>query len=800
MTLFRFFRKGASLRFVNLLGLTVIFISLLLSAAYLRYEYSYDKHHSKYKNIVRLSLQRENEPLDVRIWGNSINAILEQFPEIREVVKLNRKLSPDVVFMGKSISCRQDAYFITDNFFKVFDYPITSSLNGNETPALEQMQAFVSREFAAAMAEEMSLQQSGSLQELVGSNIYIDEQSYLVSGIFNNVNTSHFKTDILLYNPDMIKRPLFNYVYLLLEKGTDIETLEEKIDEKIAEMESSGGIGAIYAKDGTLPQAFIMPVADIHLHSHFVREMENNGNILYVYLIIGANVLLLLVVLFNLWINHNLILLDNQKNWSINRILGAPVFYMIKQELLYSLLVNILSATIGICAVHWLAQAGIISFDLNIPDSVKIFAGFICISTLVSVLPAVAGTVSAKFSKIGNSVKWILVLQYSIILMILVLALGMTSQMKLVQRLQPGAKDNAVMVINMQSESIAQKYSTFKTELLKNPYIKGITSAFQSPGEAVRDGITVYKPDGSEPVKIPVMVVGEDFVPFFDIKIVEGRNLSGLEIDYNEENMLFMNFLARNKKSDRREEYLINRSALNVLGFESAADAVGCEVRLEHGTVDYIDRGVIVGVTDDFYYTGTFNKTEPLLIMQRNLFQPCVMASVNSSEIPQALQAIESVWKEVYPNDALRYRYSFMDELFEDIYYNEVNAINLMYAFAFLCFFVANLGLIIFMVYIVKRRKKEIAIRKVHGASAGNILFMINMYYLKYIGAAFVVAIPISWFILNNWLQRFAYRIGICWWIFVLAALIVVIISVASVSMQSYRAAQENPLKGIKRS
>ncbi|MCL2098016.1 MAG: hypothetical protein FWH23_04585 [Bacteroidales bacterium] len=250
------------------------------------------------------------------------------------------------------------------------------------------------------------------------------------------------------------------------------------------------------------------------------------------------------------------------------------------------------------------------------------------------------------------------------------------------------------------------------------------------------------------------------------------------------------------KYLDHVEEYIINRKALAVLGFNNPEEAIGELLQIEHGGIGYFKKGRIVGVTDDFNYTGLYEETVPLLIMQRLGYQHCIMVRFAPEHFLQARKTFEKVWNEVNPNYPADY--IFMDEVFGRMYRNEMNAQQLVYMFSLLCLLIANLGLIIFMAFIIGRRTKEIGIRKIHGASVIEIIRMLNMDFIRYVALAFAIALPVAWHIMQRWLERFAYRTSLDWWVFALAGLSVLTVSVVSVSLQSWRAAAANPVKAIK--
>jgi putative ABC transport system permease protein len=335
-----------------------------------------------------------------------------------------------------------------------------------------------------------------------------------------------------------------------------------------------------------------------------------------------------------------------------------------------------------------------------------------------------------------------------------------------------------------------------KTELLKHTEIEAVTSSFQLPGDAIRDGIRVRKEDNTDWQWLPILVAGEDFLPFFGIQTVAGRGFSPAKYDFQTEETMMLDHLFYQKSSEHIEEYVINRKALIALGFNAPEEAVGQILHIEHGSLGYFQKGIIVGVTDDFNYTGLYEETIPLLIMQRNTFQHCIMARLNPARFAQSRATFEKIWNEVNPDYPANYL--FMDDVFGRMYRNEINARQLVYLFSLLCFAVADLGLIIFMAFIIRRRTREIGIRKVHGASVGNIVRMLNMDFIRYIAMAFIIIVPVAWYILQRWLERFAYRTTLEWWIFAIAGISVLLISVISVSLQSWRAANKNPVEALK--
>jgi len=667
-------------------------------------------------------------------------------------------------------------------------------LQGDKNDALQRHgQMLISESFARQLSGESGDDKLQTSKISINGRMVLD--TVFVSGIFKDIpETSHFHTNILLFLPDTDE--VYAYTYLLLKKQTDIHALAQKMTKLIEEKK-------LFQPHKT--RVLLMPLTDIHLHSQNLREMSVNGNINYIYLVIGANALLLIVVLFNLWLNASLIFSHNRRYYQILRLHGAPSSAVVKDEALLALLLGIFSIIAGALVAFYLLSLGTMSVQISFLELSVGCPVFLLLIVAISLLPALKNISTTLFLNTGNdlrpvrfsysNVKYMFTAQYAIVMIVVILAFGINKQMNLVKNTQAGGNEQNILVIADTPQQVNKSSDLLKTELLKHSEIESVTTSFQLPGDAIRDATQVKKENETDWQTLPILIDGEDFLPFFHIRLIAGKGFSPAKYDYKtEETMLYDRF--KQKYSEHVEEYVINRKALVVLGFKTPEEAIGETLQIEHGAIDYFRKGIIVGVTDDFNYTGLYEETIPLLILQRKMFQNYIMARLVPDHLSQARETFEKVWNEVnpgYPAD-----YTFMNDVFDRVYRNEMNAQQLVYTFSLLCLIVSNLGLIIFMAFIIRRRTKEIGIRKIHGASVWEIIRMLNMDFIRYIALAFVIAVPVAWYVMHRWLERFAYRTSLDWWIFALAGLSVLLVSVVSVSLQSWRAATENPVKAIK--
>jgi len=787
MILFRRFQKSRYLRLVNWLGLSVIFACLLLSYSYLKKELSYDRFHTHAHRMVRLSLQWEDEPVDGRVYGSAVHTALAQLPEIKEVVNLS-KVSPAVLTSDGKPHLIQDLYFADSTFFDVFTFPLKEGVKENVLRSPESIA------ISEKLARELTVTGSPLGKEIRLSSRKIPEKTYYIQGIFKDFpENSHFHTDIIVHrNKEFVD---WLYVYLLLKEPGNIPFLEQKMTQAVIQ----------HLEGRPKVKIHLTPITDIRLHSRVLREMEPNGNIYYIYLIIGANILLLTVVLFNLWLNSRLIFSSNRNYYRLLRLNGASSLTVLKEEGLLNLLYGILSIAGGILTALLIScNSGISTGIPAVPEITLLSLAFLTVVLFISLLPVITRLSSTLFMNEKNEsqpirfsfsgIKHLLTAQYCIVIFVIAFALGINNQLRLIRKTQVGGPGNTILALPEQPEEVKKRYPLLKNELLKHPEIESVTAAMQLPGSAIRDMISVKVEGNPESKQLPLLVVGEDFFSFFRIQPVAGTVFSPLNYTPEKENEIFLRSL-ENQKSDIIEEYMLNRKALNILGFDSPQEAIGKQITLTN-SINYIHQGIICGITDDFNYTTIYEEQIPTIILQRHLFLHCLMIRLNPDRPETALRIFNETWQQINPDYPANYH--FLEEEYGKIYHNELNADRLVKLFSLLCLIVADLGLIIFMAFLIKRQTKEIAIRKINGATSGEIIRMLNMHFIGRIGLAFIIATPPAWYCLHSWLKNFAYKAPIHLELFLLAGFIVLILSIISVSGLSWKAGSFNPADVIK--
>jgi putative ABC transport system permease protein len=792
---FRRFLKSKYLRAVNLLGLSIIFACLILSYIHVKKELSYDRFNVNADRIARLSLQYNDEPIDGRIYGFSGSAMLSKIPGIEQTVALSKVNTAVMTYKGKP-QILQNIYCASSNFFQVFSYPLVI---GQKDKVLQSPKNVV-------VSESFTRRLFGK-ESPIGKEIQLDGRRLgpmngFVTGVFKDFpENSHFHTEMIVQRPDNEGND-WPYIYILRNNKTDLSGLSQKISN-------------LYNKDATAKDgkttAHLIPLTDIHLHSRVMREMEPNGNIYFVYLIVGSNVLLLVIVLFNLWLNAGLIFSDNKKYYQLLRLNGASSSTVLRDETLLAFLLGILSVLLGILIAAY--RASVLHYSLSALSMVEITMmsiGLLGLIIIVSLLPVLLSLSSTMFLNTSSeikplrfsfsNVKYMLVGQYSIVMFVIILAVGISKQVSFIKNTQVGGNNSTILVMNEQPEQVKMRYKILKTELEKYSEIKGVTAAMQLPGSAIRDMLGV-KPEGKDKeVQIPLLAVGEDFLPFFHIKPIAGRIFSSDKMTSTEQIPLFNKMMTEKEKYNCNisEEYVLNAKAVTFLGLGSPEKAINKTLTINHSALGYIHQGTICGVVNNFTYTTLYEDTIPMIIIQRPLyfFLNCFMVRLDPKDSEKSLARFNKVWSKVNPDYPASY--SFLQDEYAKVYRNELNAEMLVRIFSILCLIIANLGLLIFMAFIIKSRTKEIGIRKVNGAKSLEIVRMLNLSFIRWIVLAFVIAIPLVYFIMQRWLQDFAHKTTLDWWIFTLAGLFVLLLSLLSVSWMTWRAATTNPVDSLK--
>jgi len=385
-------------------------------------------------------------------------------------------------------------------------------------------------------------------------------------------------------------------------------------------------------------------------------------------------------------------------------------------------------------------------------------------------------------------------------------------QMNFINEQHPGTQDSCFVIMPQNTWEAVQKYETYKEQILKHPAILEVSSALEEPGGDILDNFQ-FEMEGKKDLEnatINIFTCDSNFFSFFKIKPVAGRVDMGTTTTAKWENKaMYLSSLRRKGETNSesfkqlekevlgyREKYLLNRSALKLLGIAKPEDAIGKEFRLKFHQPELFPEGEIIGVVDDFHYTNLFSEEKPLVIVSRKIFNSNFLIKIDEHQKSEALTVMKKEWNKINPK--YPFQYEFISDSYQKVYASEYNEMRAISLFALLSIVLAALGMFALTSYSIQHKIKEIGIRKANGGSIADILLMLYKEFLQWVVIAFVIAWPIAWYLMNMWLENFAYRISMDWWIFALSGGIAGLIAVLTISWKTWKAANQDPVEALK--
>lgn len=787
---------------LNVLGLSVAFACTLMVYSYVRNELSYDKFHSKADRISRLTINTntgKSSMIDARIWEGWLPNLTETFPQIQDYVRLSSFRNAIVTIDEHSFYSKK-VFSVDSTFFNVFDFELIS---GDEKTLFKHPQQ-------VAVTQSIAEKYFGTT-EVIGKQIKLLHQKeeladdYTIKGVIKDFpGNSHFKADFLC-SFNLKNRDTWSYSYLLLSPNIKRQELQDSIqsywDKRYAEIDYS-------------PIANLQALTDIHLHSHKSRELEHNGNVNNLYLLISATLIILIIALIN-FANLNYVqFLSEQKNYIVKTVYGANRLKLAKEFLREIFVLIIVVIVIGYILVYYLSN--IFGFNTIIlalrNEIVTITFVFLLIAIVFAVLPFLyrktntTFLVSYSFKK--GLFKTFLVLQFALAIIAIISTLFLQKQINHINKLHPNAKNADIIVIPNNPEHVVAKYETLKEQVLKHPEILQVSAVMEEPAGIVCDNFPyILEGDNSKDRKtINIMAIDSNFFSFFDIKPIAGTINLGTTTTIEWEQKAIQLWQMKNNNQEIplelkeeftpvRGKYIVNKMALEHMGIKNSQDAIGKSFQLDF-MGEMFPQGEIIGVVNDFHYTNMYVKEKPLVMIARKIFSHCFLFRINENNKSGAIDALKTEWKKLNPD--VPFQYEFITDSYQKVYKKEYEQMRLIMIFALISILLSAMGLFAMVSFTLKMKVKEIGIRKVNGANISEILFKLNKDFVKLVVTAFIVASPIAYYAMQKWLQNFAYKTTLSWWVFVLAGIIALIIALLTVSWQTWRAARRNPVEALR--
>jgi putative ABC transport system permease protein len=617
-----------------------------------------------------------------------------------------------------------------------------------------------------------------------------------VSGVIKTMpRNSHFHADILgsfkTYEAVAGEEELRSWssnnyaTYLLLEENYDIAQLKNQLDPFIDRHMSQG------MSERTKLQ--LQKLTDIHLHSHLDSEIEANSDITYVYIFSIIAFFVLLIACIN-FINLSTARSSGRaKEVGLRKVVGAQRSQLIRQFLGESILTAVISLLIAIVMVILILPkfnqfvGRILSFNLvsNLSLVFLLFLFAISVGILSGIYPALflsafkpVRVLKGKLDigKKGFSFRTVLVVfQFTISIVLIICVSVVSSQLSYMQTRNLGFDKEHVVVLPS-SPAIVKNLDSFKSRLLLNPGILSISAAKRVPSGRLLDssGASVLSGETSQPItfRIALLRVDHDYIPTFKMEMAAGRNFS------------------REIQTDSNQAFILNETAIRRIGWKTPEEAI------EQGFGYGGRKGQIIGVVKDFHFESFHQEISPIVMLLSSTSLDQISIRINSQNIPRTMAFLQNIWSEMRPE--YPFSYYFIDENFDQLYGSEENLSRIFSYFAFLSIFIGCLGLFGLASYTAERRTKEIAVRKVLGASSGGLVVLLSKEFSKWVLLANVIAWPIGYIVMSRWLQDFAYRSGIAIGVFFLAGGLAWTIAFLTVSYQTIKASLADPVSALK--
>ncbi|MCX6214308.1 ABC transporter permease [Spirosoma sp.] len=777
---------------INIVGLAVGLASCLLLFMYITHELSYDDFQKKADRVVRVTMEYSMEGRVAKIPQTGTKVVKEfgrQFPEIESGVRLINR--DGVVNTGDRQFSEKRIVFADSALFTLFSFPL---LQGNPRTALAGPNLVV-------LSESTARKYFGD-ENPVGKTIRINTggsfRDYAVTGVVkDSPANSQIKYDLLtsfLTLPAAQTEEWFssNYAtYLLLRKPEDMGSLQAKIPgfmkTQFGKEEMSAGSYLTYNLE---------PLRRVHLHSEVEGSFEPNGDLTYIYIFGSIALLILLIACVNYVNLATSRAVERAQEVGVRKVMGALRGQLFGQFIGESVIVTSLALVLALLLAalalpvfnelsdrqftisSWFELRNILLL-LGIGLIVSLIAGSYPALVLARFEPVRVLKGHLKTAGAGQFRRALIVFQFAITAFLIISTLLVRNQLAFVQQKKLGYSKDHVLMLPVDKQ-VNEKIAAIKSEFRQNADIQQVSLASDSP-VFVEGGYGMRSANmaADQRKMVTGLTIDEDYVPTMSLQLIAGSNINAADMD---------RISRTDNDSLTRSRFILNEAAVKELGW-TPQQAIGQRLDVS-GRL-----GVIKGVVADFHFASMKQKIGPLALFPQNGGE-VLLVKLSGSQLPNTLRFLESKWRTLIPDRP--FSYAFMDEEFNKLYAAETRTGSIFSVFAFLSIFLACLGLFGLSAYTTAQRTKEIGVRKVLGASVFSIVGLLSKDFLKLVGVALLVASPIAWYAMDKWLNDFAYKITIEWWVFALAGLLAVGIALLTVSFQSVRAALMNPVKSLK--
>jgi len=791
---YRHFVRNKLFSFINLFGLAIGLSICMIISLWVQRESSYDRFHANAQRIYRIERELFRDNVYSRwpiVGGQYKQALIDDYPEIENATRVWRRLI--TIKDHNNFTHRQDLFAVDNAIFDIFDFGLVA---GDEQTALTKpMTVVLTRENALKYFDT---------EDVIGKQLPFEfggePMDFEVTGILKEVpENSHIHFDMLMsissYPEDEFTgwRSNYLYTYVLVQEGTSRLDLEGKLKSFVTRHLESH-YGDLLAQGFGIHEVLKMhlfPITSIHLHPSENWEIEAGGNMASVYIFSLVALLILIIACINF---VNLSTARSSKRAlevSLRKTVGAGQMQLrgqfIQESMLLAFLALLLALVLDMLLIPAYEQIFHESLSLSYLFQIKnmgiLIGTTLIVGFLAGIYPAfqltrykpldiLRGTSLSGKGRSGFK-RNMVIIQFGISIALIIGMFTVYRQMQYIQNRSLGFEKENIVLVSVQSQQMAQNYEAYRTELLKYPQVLSVARSSDVPGETFFSNTNFHtRLNPEDPFSLIILGTDYDFVETYRIEVQKGRTFS------------------RDFGSDTSGALMLNEAAVRRIGWKSD-EAVGKELVYSRGDV-----GRVVGVVKNFHLKSMHTIVEPMALILNLEWINTISVRVKPDDMRESLAYLRSTWESTFPGE--QFEFSFLDERIQQLYERERKMQNIFIIFSVLSIFVASLGILGLAAFMAEVKTKEIGIRKVLGASTSSVTLLLSSALLRWIVLANLVAWPVTWYVMNKWLQNFAYRIDISVGSFLLASALALIIALLTVSWQTIRAAHANPVESLK--
>lgn len=791
-------RRYPVISFINIFGLTVGIACCILISAYIVRELSYDKYHKNADNIYRLNRTFRNQEGAVSLRLAAVappfgHYMPGEFPEIQKMTRMLPLNFTPMMYQEKRFN-EGKIYVADEHLFEVFDVEVK---RGNPASALRDP-------YSIMLTEEMAKKYFGNEDPMDKAIRFNNLFDFKVTGIYQSFpSNSHVRPEMLLsfttlrdtlvYGEEGLRTNWGNnafLTYFVLPSGVDITKMEARFPAFLDKHMQASYAPMLPSKMTSL---HLQKLTDIHLRSNLDDEAGLNGDIRRVYIFSAVALFILLIACINYMNLSTARSALRAREIGIRKVVGAQKKELITQFLSESVLFCWISTLLAFglaflilpwisrvtgqeLSLSWILRPEIILLFLATPFVLGLLAGVYPALFLSSFQPV--KTLKGLFKAAGSNIsfrKVLVVSQFSISIILIITTIIVFQQLKYIQSKSLGYDRDKVITMGVSNEMV-ENMEAFRTELTNNAIVKTMSRSSRVPTGRLLDntGAATQSGDSMRPVTIDIKYIFTDFdfADTYGLEMASGRYFSR---DFGNDSASFV----------------LNEKAITALGWK-ADDAIGRP--FQYGS----RKGQVIGVVKDFHFESLHQDIIPMVFWMplNNQGGGRLSIKIAGNDIRGSLASLESVWKKHFPSTP--FEYTFVDENYQRLYEAETRQASLFSFFSAVAILIACLGLFGLSAFSISQRIKEIGVRKVLGASVKQIVVLLSTDFLKLVLIAALIAFPLAWLAMSNWLDNFAYRIGIAWWVFIVAAILAALIALLTISYLAIRAALSNPVKSLR--